>query len=255
MKQTTPQYRTISIIILSAIFASLVTLCAALPPTPPYLLRIMPSRTTRTQDAARHHQEDEALAAATLQKEKDAAKKYGLKAVIEKENLNMAANMNSPHEPLSTVVSPPLRPISPLFSPATLARTWGRKLLTTPPQRIWTSIHRLTNRSMTMLNLPKKQKKFTTKEDKSSKRDRSGTSLKKSSFGTQAVAATSSVKDYKLSGCSMKRGSNSRARINTVPMSSTSEIYLKTFSWLTRLQSCMRLTSRGAQSLLAPSRK
>jgi hypothetical protein len=74
MKQTTPQYWTISIIILSAIFASLVTLCAALPPTPPYPLQIMPSRTTRTQDATRRHQEDEALAAATLQKEKDAAK-------------------------------------------------------------------------------------------------------------------------------------------------------------------------------------
>ena len=110
MKQTTPQYRTISSIILSAIFASLVTLCAALPPTLPYLLRIMPSRTTRTQDAARSHQEDEALAAATLQKEKDAAKKYGLKAVIEKENLNVAADMNSPHEPLPTVVSPPPAP-------------------------------------------------------------------------------------------------------------------------------------------------
>ena len=70
----------------------------------------MPSRTTRTQDAARRHQEEEALAAATLQKEKDAAKKYGLKAVIEKENLNVAADMNSPHEPLPTVVSPPPAP-------------------------------------------------------------------------------------------------------------------------------------------------
>jgi hypothetical protein len=110
MKRTTPQCWTISIIILSAIFASLVTLCAALPPTLLYPLRIMPSRTTRTQDATRRRQEDEALAAATLQKEKDAAKKYGLKAVIEKENLNVAADMNSPHEPLPTVVSPPPAP-------------------------------------------------------------------------------------------------------------------------------------------------
>ena len=86
MKRTTPQYRTISIIILSAIFASLVTLCA----------NLMPSRTTRTRDAARRRQEDKAMAAATLQKEKDAAKKDGLKAVIEKENLNAAANMNLP---------------------------------------------------------------------------------------------------------------------------------------------------------------
>jgi hypothetical protein len=110
MKQTTPQYRTISIIILSAIFASLVTLCAAPPPTPPYPLRIMPSRTTRTQEATRRHQEDKAMAAATLQKEKDAAKKDGLKAVIEKDNLNAAADMNLPQEPLPTVVSPPSAP-------------------------------------------------------------------------------------------------------------------------------------------------
>ncbi len=110
MKRTTPQYWTITIIILFAIFASLVTLCAVLPPTPPYPLQIMPSRTTRTQDAARRHQEDETLVAATLQKEKDAAKKYGLKAVNEKENLNVAADMNSPHEPLPTVVSPPPAP-------------------------------------------------------------------------------------------------------------------------------------------------
>jgi hypothetical protein len=100
MKRTTPQYWTISIIILSAIFASLVTLCAAL----------MPSCTTRTRDAARRHQEDEAMAAATLQKEKDAAKKEGLKAVIEKDNLNAAANTILPHEPLPTVVSPPSAP-------------------------------------------------------------------------------------------------------------------------------------------------
>jgi hypothetical protein len=110
MKRTTPQYQAISIIILSAIFASLVTLCAALPPTPPYLLRIMPSCTTRTQDAAMRHQEDKAMAAATLQKEKDTAKKDGLKAVIEKDNLNVAADMNLPHVPLPTVVSPPSAP-------------------------------------------------------------------------------------------------------------------------------------------------
>ncbi len=37
-----------------------------------------------------------------------------------------------------------------------------------------------------------------TKEDTSTKRDRSGSSLKKSSFATQPEAATSSVKDYKF---------------------------------------------------------
>ncbi len=50
------------------------------------------------------------MAAATLQKEKDAAKKEGLKAVIETDNLNAAANMILLHEPLPTVVSPPSAP-------------------------------------------------------------------------------------------------------------------------------------------------
>jgi hypothetical protein len=107
MKRTTPQYWTISIIILSAIFASPVTLCAAL----------MPSHTTHTRDAARHRQEDEAMAAATLQKEMDAAKTEGLKAVIEKDNLNAAADMIMPHEPLPMVVSPPSAPnLNSLFT-------------------------------------------------------------------------------------------------------------------------------------------
>ena len=110
MKQTTLQYLTISIIILFAIFASLVTLCAAPPPTPSYLIRIMPSCTTRTQEAARRRQEDETMAAATLQKEQDAAKKDGHKAVTEKDNLNVAADMNPPYEPLPMMVSPPSAP-------------------------------------------------------------------------------------------------------------------------------------------------
>ena len=37
-----------------------------------------------------------------------------------------------------------------------------------------------------------------TKEDRLSKRDCNGSSLKKSSFGTPGVAATSSMKDYKF---------------------------------------------------------
>jgi hypothetical protein len=110
MKRTTPQYLPISIIILFAIFASLVTLCTTPPPTPLYLLRIMPSRTTRTQEAARRRQEDEAMAAATLQKEKDAAKKDGHKAATEKDNLNVVADMNPPYEPLPMMVSPPSVP-------------------------------------------------------------------------------------------------------------------------------------------------
>jgi hypothetical protein len=65
------------------------------------------------------------MAAATFQKEKDAAEKDELKAAIEKDNLNAVAVMPKdvdkqmredepeivpPHEPLPTVVSPPSVP-------------------------------------------------------------------------------------------------------------------------------------------------
>ncbi len=75
MKQTTTQYRTISIIILLAIVASLVSSHTALSFTPQCPLRIMPSRATRsTQEAVRRRQDDEAMVAAILQKEKNAAR-------------------------------------------------------------------------------------------------------------------------------------------------------------------------------------
>ncbi len=50
------------------------------------------------------------MAAATLQKEKDAGKKYGPKEVTEKDNLNVAADMNLHYKPLPTMVSPPSAP-------------------------------------------------------------------------------------------------------------------------------------------------
>jgi hypothetical protein len=70
----------------------------------------MPSRATRgTQEAARRSQEDEAMAAAILQKEKDAAKNDGLKMANE-DNLNLAADTNPPHVLLPSVVSPSSAP-------------------------------------------------------------------------------------------------------------------------------------------------
>jgi hypothetical protein len=110
MKRTTPQHLIISIIILFAIITSLVSLRTAPSFTPQCPLRIMPSRTTRaTQDAARRRQEDKAMAAVILQKEKDAAKNDGLKAANE-DNLNVAVDKNPPHVPLPSVVSPPSAP-------------------------------------------------------------------------------------------------------------------------------------------------
>ena len=71
----------------------------------------MPSRATRaTQEAARRHQEDKAMAAAILKKEKDAVKNDGLK-VANEDNLNVVpVDTNPPHVPLPLVVSPPSAP-------------------------------------------------------------------------------------------------------------------------------------------------
>jgi hypothetical protein len=63
----------------------------------------------KSQEVARRRQEDEAMAAATLQKEKDAAKNDRLKATNE-DNLNVAIDTNRPHVPLPLVVSPPSAP-------------------------------------------------------------------------------------------------------------------------------------------------
>ena len=104
---------------------------------------------------------------------------------------------------------------------------------------------------------PKKRNKKVklTKEDKSLKRNPSGLSLKKISFGMPAWQQNPPRRTTNLSGCSTKQGSSSRVMTNTVPMSCTSEIYLKTFNWLTHLQLCMQSASPGVQSLLAPSWK
>jgi len=71
----------------------------------------MPSRATRaTQEAVRCRQEDEAMAAVIVQKEKGAAKNDGLK-VENEDNLNVApVDTNPPHVPLPSVVSPPSAP-------------------------------------------------------------------------------------------------------------------------------------------------
>jgi hypothetical protein len=170
------------------IFASLATLCAAL----------MPSRPTRTRDAARRRQEDEAMAAATLQKEKDAAKKEGLKAVIKKDNLNVAADMILPHEPLPTVVSPPPAPNLTSLLTGHVGQDVGSQAADNTTATDNTQVDEQVDDNVKSPKKKKSKKVKSTKEDKSSKRDHSGTSLKKSSFATQAVAATSSAKDYKF---------------------------------------------------------
>ncbi len=199
------------------------------------------------------------MAAAILQKEKDAAKKDGLKAANE-DNLNVAVDMNPPHVPLPLVVSPPSAPNLTSLLTGRIGQEVGMQAADNGIATDKGSNTQEDEQVDDNVKSPKKKKSKkikSTKEDKSTKRDRSGSSLKKSSFAfaTKAVAATSSTKDYKLSGCSTRQGLNARARINTAPTSSTLEIYLKTFSWSTLLQLCTRSMSLGAPSLLAPSQK
>ena len=107
MKRTTS---IITIIILFAIVVSLVPFCIASSSTPQCPLRIMPSRATRSaQEAAKRRQDDEAMAAAILQKEKNAAKKDELNAA-NGDNLTVAVNTNPTQVPLPLVVSPPSAP-------------------------------------------------------------------------------------------------------------------------------------------------
>ena len=77
MQQISPHYLIIPIILLLANLVSLLTHSPALLRLPPHPQQIMPSQTSRSmaQEAARLRQEENAMAAATLQKEKDTAGK------------------------------------------------------------------------------------------------------------------------------------------------------------------------------------
>ena len=125
--------------------------------TPQCPLRIMPSNTTRaTQEAARRRQGDEAMAAAILQKEKDAAKNDGLKAANE-DNLHVAVDMNPPHVPLHLVVSPPCAPNLTSLLTGHIGQEVGKQAADNGIATDRAATHRRTNRSMTMRNLPKRR--------------------------------------------------------------------------------------------------
>jgi hypothetical protein len=69
MKRMQSHYLIISIILLFHILVSLFILSSALPPLPPYLAKLMPSRVSRSQaqEVARLRQEKDAMGAVTLQ--------------------------------------------------------------------------------------------------------------------------------------------------------------------------------------------
>ena len=77
MQRMSPHYPIISIILLPAILISLFTYSLALLHLPPHPQQNMPSQTScsMAQEAMRLRQEEDAMAAAIVQKEKDAAAK------------------------------------------------------------------------------------------------------------------------------------------------------------------------------------
>jgi len=102
----------------------------------------------------------------------------------------------------------------------------------------------------------KKSKKVkSTKEDTLTKRDRSGSSLKKSSFAMQPVAATSSVKDYKFERVFYEAGLKLKGEEKYSAYVKHIGNLLENIQLVDPLQLCMRSTCQGAQSLSAPSRK
>ena len=145
--------------------------------------RIMPSRTTRATDATRRRQEDEAMAAATLQKEKEARlKKDGSHDDIVNSN------------PRPSMVSPPAAPnLNSLLTGHT-----GQDV-EKPAEETGTATEE--DQADDNVKSPKKKKvkkSKAAKDDKPAKRDRSCSSLKQSSFATLQVATASSAKDYKF---------------------------------------------------------
>jgi hypothetical protein len=187
MKRTTP---TITIIILLAIIASLVPCCTVSYCSFQCPLRLMPSRTTRsTQDAVKRRQDDGAMAAAILQKEQEAAKNNGLKAANKD-------NTNPTPAPLPSVVSP----LSAPNLTSLLTSHVGQEVGNQAPSDMEINSQDVEQVEDSVKSPKKKKTKKvkSTKEATSTKRDRSGSSLKKSSFATQLVAATSSAKDYKF---------------------------------------------------------
>jgi hypothetical protein len=150
----------------------------------------MPSRTTRsTRDAAKRRQDDEAMAAAILQKETNAEKNDGLKAANEDD-------MNPTQAPLPSVVSPPSAPNLISLLTGHVGQEVGNQA--SSDMDINSQDVKQVEDSVKSPKKKKSKKVKSTKEDTSTKRDRSGLSLKKSSFTTQPVAATSSAKDYKF---------------------------------------------------------
>ena len=128
------------------------------------------------------------MAAAILQKEKNAAR--------DDDNLIAAIEANPTQVPLPSVVSPPSAPNLTSLLTGHVGQEVGNQV--SSDMDINSQEVEQVEDSAKSPKKKKSKKVKSTKEDTSKKRDRSGSSLKKSSFATQPVAATSSAKDYKF---------------------------------------------------------
>ncbi len=135
------------------------------------------------------------MAAAILQKEKNAAKNDDLKAANE-DNLTVAVNMNPTRVPLPSVVSPPSAPNLTSLLTGHIGQEVGNQA--SSDMDINSQDVEQVEDNVKSPKKKKSKKVKSTKEDTLTKRDHSGSSLKKSSFAMQPMAATSSAKDYKF---------------------------------------------------------
>ncbi len=137
------------------------------------------------------------MAAATQQKEKDAAERHMLIELLRIEtNPSMVIKVGTASEPPPTVVSPPSAPnLNSLLTGH--VNQEGETLLAT--NSTTTAMVTETQAKDTVKSLKKKKSKkvkSTSKEDKSTKPDRSGSVLKKSTFATSTLNASTPAKEY-----------------------------------------------------------
>jgi hypothetical protein len=154
------------------------------------------------------------MAAATFQKEKDAAEKDELEAAIEKDNLNAAAvtpkdvdeqmykdepEIVPPHEPLPMEVSPPSAPNLTSLLTGHVGQEVGTQAAndtTATDTDINTQVDEQVDDNVKSPKKKKSKKVKFTKEDKLLKRDRSSMNLKTSSFAKPTLTAKPSPKEY-----------------------------------------------------------
>jgi hypothetical protein len=221
MKRTTARKPRFTIISLVSIVTFLVMFYFLFPSSSQCPSRIMPTRTTHANDAARRCQEDEAMAAATLQKEKDGG-------LANEGSHNDVVNS----DPRPSVVSPPVVPNLNSLLTGHIGQEVEK-----PAAKNGTAMEE--EHVDDNVKSPQKKKVKKAKIQKMINR-RSAIAVVRASNRPHLQHTRLQQHPLRritnLSKCSTRQGLNSRARTNIVPTLSTSGISLKTFSWSTLWQ-------------------